>query len=111
MRNYSLFLLVCCTAYGQSSDAAANAARLPVTRGVLYKSGIGYFEHQGRIQGNQDVSISFTSGQLNDALKSLTVLDLNGGRVTGVAYGSSNPVDREMRDLRLDISEKGSLTE
>jgi hypothetical protein len=48
------------------------------------------------------MTISFTSGQLNDVLKSLTVLDLNGGRITGVGYGSSAPVDRQLGDLPLE---------
>jgi hypothetical protein len=78
---------------------------------VLYKNGVGYFEHLGQVLDNQDVGISFTSGQLNDVLKSLTVLDLNGGRISGVAYGSSAPVDRQMGDLRLPLSEKSSLTD
>ena len=45
--------------------------KLPIKRVVLYKNGVGYFEHQGQVQGNQEVAISFTSGQLNDVLKSL----------------------------------------
>jgi hypothetical protein len=32
--------------------------RLPVRRVVLYKSGVGYFEHVGRVRGNQDVTIN-----------------------------------------------------
>src|SRR5213595_1873957 len=80
--------------------------RLPIKRVVLYKNGVGYFEHQGQVQGNQDVAISFTSGQLNDVLKSLTVLDLNGGRITGVEYGSAAPVERQVGDLRLPFGEK-----
>ncbi len=85
--------------------------RLPVKRVVLYKNGVGYFEHLGPVKGSQDVAISFTSGQLNDVLKSLTVLDLNGGRIAGVAYGSAAPVDRQLGDLRLPIGEKTTLTE
>ena len=85
--------------------------KLPIKRVVLYKNGVGYFEHQGQVQGNQDVAISFTSGQLNDVLKSLTVLDLNGGRITAVGYGSSAPVDRQIGDLRLPIGQKTSLME
>ncbi len=85
--------------------------RLPIKRVVLYKNGVGYFEHLGPVQGNQATAISFTSGQLNDVLKSLTVLDLNGGRISGVAYGSSAPVDRQMGDLRLPINEKSTLSE
>jgi hypothetical protein len=84
---------------------------LPVKRVVLYKSGVGYFEHLGRVRDSQDVTIPFTSGQLNDVLKSLTVLDLNGGRITGVEYGSAAPMDRQLGDLRLPVSEKASLTE
>jgi hypothetical protein len=85
--------------------------KLPIKRVVLYKNGVGYFEHQGQVQGNQDVAISFTSGQLNDVLKSLTVLDLSGGRITGVNYGSSAPIDRQIGDLRLPIGQKTSLME
>jgi hypothetical protein len=91
--------------------AFAAEAGLPVTRVVLYKNGVGYFEHLGRVRGNQDVPVAFTSGQLNDVLKSLTVLDLNGGRVTGVGYGSSEPVDRQRGDLRLPVGDKATLTE
>src|SRR5438045_552575 len=86
-------------------------AQLPVKRVVLYKNGVGYFEHVGRVQGNQEVAIPFTSGQLNDVLKSLTVLDLGGGRITGVGYGSSAPVDRQLGDLRLPIGEHTTLTD
>jgi hypothetical protein len=103
-----LFLLpVCALAQG---NTPANDS-LPVKRVVLYKSGVGYFEHLGRVRESQDVTIPFTSGQLNDVLKSLTVLDLNGGRITGVEYGSAAPMDRQLGDLRLPVGEKASLTE
>ena len=91
--------------------AHAQDVPLPIKRVVLYKNGVGYFEHLGPVHDKQDVSISFTSGQLNDVLKSLTVLDLSGGRIAGVAYGSSAPVDRQLDGLRLPIGDKSSLTE
>jgi hypothetical protein len=78
---------------------------------VLYKNGVGYFEHIGRVRDSQDIAISFTSGQLNDVLKSLTALDLDGGRITGVGYGSAAPVERQIGDLRLPLDQKSSLTE
>ena len=34
--------------------------RLPVKRVVLYKNGVGYFEHSARVHGNQDLGIDFT---------------------------------------------------
>ena len=51
-----------------ASPVAQGANRLPVRRVVLYKSGVGYFEHLGRVRGNQTITIDFTSGQLDDVL-------------------------------------------
>ena len=68
-----------------AAPASSPGARLPVRRVVLYKSGVGYFEHLGRVSGAQTVSIDLTSGQLDDVLKSLTAVDLGGGQVSGIA--------------------------
>jgi len=41
-----------------STDArenqSATTAKLPVRRVVLYKNGVGYFEHLGRVRGSQE---------------------------------------------------------
>jgi hypothetical protein len=89
---------------------AAAQDRVPIKRVVLYKNGVGYFEHLGQVRDNQDLAVSFTSGQLDDVLKSLTILDLNGGRITGVTYGSAAPIDKQLDDLHLAIGEKTNLT-
>ena len=85
--------------------------KLPVKRVVLFKNGVGYFEHVGSVHGNESVNISFTSGQLNDVLKSLTVLDLNGGHIAGVAYGTAAPINRQFGDLRLSFGQNATLAE
>ncbi|MGA2375493.1 MAG: hypothetical protein ABSF72_08225 [Candidatus Sulfotelmatobacter sp.] len=93
---------------GQSSDsatAADSATRLPVTRVILYKNGVGYFEHAGQVRGSQDVNVDFTTAQLNDVLKSLTVLDLGKGRITGVSYNSNAPLERRLGSLHLAVGE------
>jgi hypothetical protein len=99
-------------AFGQSSSQSSNssaeddsAARLPVTRVVLYKNGVGYFEHAGRVRDSQDVNVDFTTAQLNDVLKSLTVLDLGKGRITGVSYNSNAPLERRLGSLHLPVGE------
>jgi len=78
---------------------------------VLYKNGVGYFEHLGRVRGSQDVHVDFTSAQLNDVLKSLTVLDLSGGKITGVDYNSEAPLARRLATLRLALGENPSLAD
>jgi hypothetical protein len=98
------------TSQVQESASQTQALDMPVRRVVLYKNGVGYFEHLGRVRGNQDIHIDFTSGQLNDALASLTVLDLDGGRISGVSYNSSAPFDRRLGALRLPLDEQTSVS-
>ncbi len=98
---------------GSEARESANPARakLPVRRVVLYKNGVGYFEHLGRVRGSQDVHVDFTSAQLNDVLKSLTVLDLSGGKITGVDYNCEAPLARRLSTLRLALGENPSVTD
>lgn len=105
-----LWLALATMSYAQTSDRSApvstrSAKRLPVTRVILYKNGVGYFEHSGRIRGNQDVDIDFTTAQLNDVLKSLTVLDLGKGRISGVTYNSTASLERRLGSLHLPVGE------
>lgn len=89
--------------------AAGATSALPVRRVVLYKNGVGYFEHMGRVRGNQSVTIDFTSGQLNDAVKSLTALDLGNGRITGITYNSDAPIGQQLAAVGLPIGEAASV--
>jgi hypothetical protein len=96
---------------GSSPVSERSAGRLPVTRVILYKNGVGYFEHSGRVRGNQDVDIDFTTAQLNDVLKSLTVLDLGKGRITGVTYNSTASLERRLGSLHLPVGENPSTVQ
>ena len=84
---------------------------LPVRKVVLYKNGVGYFEHAGTVTGNQTVGIDFTSPQLNDVLQSLTVLDEGGGRIAGVNYNSTTPLAEQLKTLALGMSDDPTSTE
>ena len=104
-----LFLLASLSFAANKTEETADSAepaRLPVRRVVLYKNGVGYFEHTGRISGDQELGIHFTTAQLNDVLKSLTVVDLGEGRVTGIRYDSIAPLDVRLRGLRLPLGEQ-----
>jgi hypothetical protein len=92
------------------AESETAAAKLPVRRVVLYKTGVGYFEHSGQVRGNQTVEVDFTSSQLNDVLQSLTVLDLSGGRIAGVNYNSEAPLSQRLGMLRLPLDEKTDLS-
>ena len=102
----------------QAAGAAAAAPALPSTikdlpvrKVVLYKNGVGYFEHAGTVSGNQRVAIDFTSPQLNDVLQSLTVLDEGGGRIAGVNYNSTTPLAEQLKSLTLGMSDDPTSTD
>ncbi len=86
-------------------DVPAPSSQLPVKRVVLYKTGVGYFEHLGTIRDNQNITIRFTSAQLNDVLKSLTAIDLGKGQVSSINYSSVAPLEQRLGGLRLPVGE------
>jgi hypothetical protein len=108
-------LTVPCAAQSHSSASQANPSApmpavssvkdLPVRQVVLYKNGIGYFEHAGTVTGNQRVAIDFTSEQLNDVLQSLTALDSKDGKVSAVSYNSTLPIDQQLKTLALGLQD------
>ena len=95
----------------RAAAAAATAAKLPVRRVVLYKNGVGYFEHIGRVRGSQSVTIDFNTAQLNDVLQSLTTLDLGGGRIADVSFNSEAPFAQRLGALNVPIGERTTLAE
>jgi hypothetical protein len=88
-----------------AASPSASVKDLPVRKVVLYKNGVGYFEHAGSVSGNQRVAIDFTSSQLNDVLQSLTVLDEGGGRVATVNYNSTAPIEQQLKSLALGLKD------
>ena len=91
------------------ASRAVAARKLQLRRIVLYKSGVGYFEHTGRVRGNEQVQIDLTGSQLDDVLKSLTARDLNGGRIVGASYNSQEPTDRQLEAMRIPVSSDTNL--
>lgn len=67
---------------------------LPIRRLTLYKHGVGFVEREGAVTG-EELRLVFQSQDVNDALKSLLVLDRRGGQVLGIQY--ETPVDQKAR--------------
>ena len=88
-----------------ASVAAPSSIDLPVRKVVLYKNGVGYFEHAGTVNGDQRVTVDFTSAQLNDVLQSLTALDSKGGIIGAVGYNSTMPIEQQLNTLALGLKD------
>jgi hypothetical protein len=84
-------------------------SNLPIRRVVLFKHGVGYFEREARVTGDQSLALSFKQREVSDVLKSLTVLDLDGGTVSAVSYDSTKPIEKLLAEIALSIPNSGSL--
>src|ERR1700736_2257863 len=85
---YSLILAI--------TAAAAFGAGLPVKQVVLYKHGVGYFERSGELGAGESARLDFKAAEMNDVLKSLTIEEKGGGKVTGLRYDSSEPLEQRL---------------
>ncbi len=83
---------------------------LPIRKIVLYKHGVGYFERQGKVTGDATISLQFKTGEMNDVLKSLTVLDLQQGVISSISYESTKPVEKQLEDIAIRLPDENSLT-
>ncbi len=83
---------------------------LPIKKVVLYKHGVGYFERQGRVDGDASIDLHFRAAEMNDVLKSLTTLDLGGGHVSSISYESTKPVEKQLEDIAIRLPDENAIT-
>src|SRR5580658_234354 len=90
--------------------AGAFAADLPIREVILYKSGVGYFERSGALRPGESARLDFKATDMNDVLKSLTLQDRNGGKVTGLRYDSSEPLEQKLAEFPFTIAGQAPLS-
>ena len=85
------------------------AADLPVTDVVLFSSGVGYVQRTGTVQGDATVQLTFKPGQVNDLLKSMVLLDMDGGQVGAVTYGAKDPLGKTLQAFAVNLTDNPTL--
>ncbi|MEP6963165.1 MAG: DUF4139 domain-containing protein, partial [Acidobacteriota bacterium] len=58
------------------------AADLPIRDVILYKHGVAYFSRAGDLAAGDTAQLAFKAGDMNDVLKSLTIVDASGGPIS-----------------------------
>ena len=86
-----------------------SAADLPITEVTLYKHGVAHLERSGELKPGETARLDFKPDDMNDVLKSLTVTDRNGGKVNGVRYDSSDPLEKRLEDFPFRLGAGASL--
>lgn len=79
---FALALSAC--SQGSAKYPAASGDSLQLTRVFLYRNGIGYFEREGHVEGDM-MRIKVRKDQINDLLKSLTVVNRKGGQAVSIS--------------------------
>ncbi|HSQ29775.1 MAG TPA: DUF4139 domain-containing protein [Gemmatimonadaceae bacterium] len=95
----------------QSGRTAGANANVPVTKVMLFSSGVGYFEHAGTVRGNESTELRFRTSQINDILKSLVLQDQNGGHVGAITYPSQDPLAKTLKSFQVDITQNPTLAQ
>jgi hypothetical protein len=84
---------------------------VPLKKVVLFNSGLGFFRHEGEIDGDKQVELKFNVDDVNDLLKSMVLEDLGGGKISTVTYGSRDPITRTLKTFALDLTRNPTLAE
>lgn len=88
---------------------AEEGAALPLSKIVLYSSGVGYFQHDGTVNNRTSLDLRMHASQINDMLKSLVVQDFGGGRVSTVTYGSRDPATKTLGNFGINLNGNPTL--
>ncbi|MBL8792661.1 MAG: DUF4139 domain-containing protein [Planctomycetia bacterium] len=81
-----------------------SATQLPINQVVLFSSGVGYFQRQGEVEGNNRIDLSFPVQDVNDLLKSMVLQDMGNGHVSAVSYDSQAPVEKTLRSFAINLT-------
>lgn len=92
-----------------SLPLAAFAADLPVRDVVLYKHGVGYFSRSGELAAGDTAQLAFKASEMNDVLKSLTIVDASGAPIAGVRYDASEPLEQRLAEFPFRVTEGAPL--
>ncbi|MBX9790280.1 MAG: DUF4139 domain-containing protein, partial [Pirellulales bacterium] len=98
-------------AVAQEKPAEPATAKLPLSKIVLFSSGVGYFEHRNQVDGTAQVELRFNAKDINDLLKSMVLEDAGGGRIAAVTYGSKDPITKTLKTFAIDLTENPTLAQ
>jgi hypothetical protein len=91
--------------------SALGAADLAITRVALYKHGVGFYERAGEITAGDAARLEFKASEMDDVLKSLTLVQEGGDGVAAVRYDSADPLEKRLEGYAFRVGAKASLAD
>ena len=87
------------------TGTAPAGSALPVTAVTLFASGVAHIVREGAVEaGEATVTLNVRTAQVNDLLKSLTLIDPE-GEARAVTYPSRDPVERTLQSFAVDVTQ------
>ncbi len=78
---------------------------LPISRVILFSSGVGHFARSAEVEGDVRVDLTFPEQDINDLIKSMVLQDFSEkGRVSAVTYDSRDPIDRTLKSFAINLN-------
>ena len=97
------------TALADAKQDLKPAVTLPISRVVMFNSGVGYFSRSGEVDGDARVDLTFQEADINDLIKSMVLEDFGGGRVAAVSYDSREPIARTLASFSINLNGETSF--
>src|SRR5580704_4741620 len=85
---------------------------LPISRVILFSSGVGHFARSAEVEGDARVDLTFPEQDINDLIKSMVLQDFSEkGRVSAVTYDSRDPIDRTLKSFAINLNNNPTFSQ
>lgn len=85
--------------------------KLKLVKIIIFKHGISYFLHEGKIKGDGTFELEFKIEEMNDILKSLFALDTSeNGYISFISYDAAIESSQLLKSIMLDIPDTDSFS-
>ncbi len=97
-------------AAGPAQTELKPVTTLPISRVVLFSSGVAHYNRSAEVQGDVRVDLTFPEQDINDLIKSMTLQDSSEkGRISAVTYDSHEPIDRTLKSFAINLNNNPSF--
>ena len=117
--DHRFFCMVLATAFvllmaaGNPASAArvlsSNNGQLILKQVTLFNNGVGYFQLGGNVMAGEEIPLRVKTNQMNDLLKSLTVLNLTGGQVSSIVYDNDKTIPQKLDEFNFQLRKNQGL--
>ncbi len=109
MMLFALLIVPAATAGHAWAAADSENDPLALERVTLFNNGVGYFQLRGMAPAGKGIHLRVKESQMNDLLKSLTVLNLTSGQVSSIVYDNDKTIAQKLDEFDFQLQKAQGL--